>query len=232
MAISLERLIRITGLLACGTIAALILIFAFTGAGQDSLQVVQPSSQYAAHLLAHPVAMRAVLLIDKWFILFYVTLFLSLGVVMRRLGSPAVLVIGAIGLMCLTGALDLVENQHFLTMMVGAEQGCPPGAREIALQVLESLTKFHVSYVGLFLLAFGLPKRTKIQRVYAGVLAGVQLPASLLVAVTAPPIATVFVLTRSFCFVFGLLVIALSFGSLSRRRRPGPVSSLAPLGAL
>src|SRR5262245_54630584 len=225
MPMSFERIVRISGLLSYGAIAALTLIFAFTGAGQDSLQFIQPPEQYAAHLLAHPTAMRAVLVIDNWFIVFYVTMFLALGVVMRRLGSPAVLVIGAIGLLCLTGLLDLVENQHFLTMMVGAEQGRPPGAREIALQVLESLTKFHVSYVGLFLLAVALPMRTTLERVYGGVLAGVQLPASLLVAVTAPPIATLFVLVRSFCFVFGLLVIALSFG----KRGGAAAGSSAPV---
>src|SRR5262249_5069019 len=152
-------------------------------------------------------------LVDNWFILFYVTMFLALGVVMRRLGSPAVLVIGAVGLLCLTGALDILENQHFLTMMLDAEQGRLPGSAEIAAQVWESLVKFHVGYVGLFLLAAALPKRTWLERLYAGVLWGVQLPASLLVSVVAPPVAPIFVLVRSFCFVFGLVFIALNFGS-------------------
>lgn len=60
-------------------------------------------------------------------------------------------------------------------MLAGAEQGHPPAA-EIGWQAVESMFKFHVSYLGLSVLGLALPRNNARQRALAGLLVFVQWP--------------------------------------------------------
>src|SRR5438874_10385376 len=114
MFIPIERVLRISALLACACVLGMIAIFFATGVGQDPLQFVHPPDEYARLLLANPGALRACLGLDNLFIVFYSTTFLSLAIVLLRAGATRVLVGVSAGLLLFLGLLDMVENFHFM----------------------------------------------------------------------------------------------------------------------
>jgi hypothetical protein len=216
MQISMERALRITATLACATVLGMIGIFFATGVGQDPLQFVHPSDEYQRLLLHNPAALRACLALDDAFIVFYTTVFVTLGAVLRARGAHRDILRLAIGLLFSLAVLDLFENMHFLVMLARAQQGHVPSDTEIALQVWESLIKFHVSYAGLFLLAFSLPRRTLPERVLAYLSFFVQLPVGILIYVTPKSIAVPLVFVRFGYFLAGFALLALTAGKPSQ----------------
>ena len=108
--------------------------------------------------------------LDNLFALLYASLFVVLGVLLRRVGRPRGLVDVAVGMLLTIAVLDYAENLHFLVMLADSEAGRPPSSVAISAQVLASLLKFHVSYVGLFLLGLALPRRTASERALANLL--------------------------------------------------------------
>jgi hypothetical protein len=106
---------------------------------------------------------------------------------------------------------------HFLTMIAAALQGMEVSVTQIELQVWESLAKFHVSYLGLFLLGFALPGETPLEQALCFALRWVQLPVGLLIYLTPPVVALPLVLTRFTFFLLALLAIFLIY----RRRGSG-----------
>ena len=85
--------------------------------------------------------------LDNLFALLYASLFVVLGVLLRRVGRPRGLVDVAVGMLLTIAVLDYAENLHFLVMLSDSEAGRPPSSVAISAQVLASLLKFHVSYV-------------------------------------------------------------------------------------
>lgn len=223
MNIDLEKAARTTAWLACAAVVGMIAIFFATGVGQDPLQFVHPSDEYGRLLLENPAALRACLALDNLFIVFYASMFVALAVVLDRAGSPRVAVASSIGLLLLVALLDMVENFHFMVMLAEAEQGSLPSSREISLQVLESLFKFHVSYLGLFLLGFALPRRTAKQRLLGNLSWFVQLPVGVLIYVVPHSVAVPLVFARFAYFVTALLLIATIF-------RAGQTRTASPRG--
>ena len=217
MYISLEKTLRAAAWLACAMVLGMIAIYFATGVGQDALQFVHPPDEYARLLLANPAALKACLALDNLFIVFYATLFVTLGVLLVRGGALRALVYLSIGLLVALALLDLIENLHFLVMLARAEQGLVPRATEIELQVFESLVKFHVSYLGLFLLACALPRRTRAERLLVG-LSFAQLPVGILIYVTPRALSFALVFVRFSYFVAALVLIASFFASGSGAR--------------
>jgi hypothetical protein len=211
MSISFERMIRITALAACGLVGAMVAIFFATGVGQDPLQFVHPPGDYAQLLLANPPALRATIALDNVFLALYTTMFVALACVLIERGGHRGFVRFVIGLLIANGLLDLVENLHFLVMLSRAELGIVPSADEIGLQVMESLVKFHVSYLGLLALGFALPRHTAAQRWLAN-LSFVQLPIGILVYVTPARVSLVLVFARFSYFVVAFVLVAVGFG--------------------
>lgn len=229
MFVTVERALRVSAWLACLMVVAMLGIFLVLGVGQDPLQYVHSSAEYRRLLLANPAALRACLGCDNAFVVFYTTTFVTLGVVLRRLGADPTLLRTALGLLLSLALLDLAENFHFLVMLAAAEQGLAPSPTEIAAQVWESLLKFHVSYLGLFLLALALPRRSPGERALAGLSLYLQLPVGVLIYVTPPAVALPLVLVRFAYFLVSLLLLGLLFGRPAAA--PGersPVATLSP----
>jgi hypothetical protein len=216
MFVSLHRALRITAGLAAAMVVGMVAIFFVTGVGQDPLQLVHPVEEYARLLLRNPAALRACLALDNLFIVFYATAFVALGVLLARAGSPRALVMVAIGLLLALALFDLIENLHFLVMLARAEQGLLPSAGEIGAQVFESLLKFHVSYLGLFLLGVALPRRTAGERALAALSWFVQLPVGVLIYVTPRAVSVPLVFVRFSYFLAALLLVAATLGAEPR----------------
>jgi hypothetical protein len=141
-----------------------------------------------------------------------------------RDGAPRLLLGCALPLLLLLGLLDMVENLHFLAMLAGAEQGGGPGDAEIAAQALESMVKFHVSYLGLFLFGLAMPGRTVAERLLARLLLWVQWPVGVAIYVMPHAVAVPLVFVR---FAFFLAAFAL----VSRIARGAVIPPAAPAAA-
>ncbi|MBX7098141.1 MAG: hypothetical protein K1X89_10540 [Myxococcaceae bacterium] len=213
----LHRLSITAGAIAAALVVGMLALFLATGVGQDALQWLKPPDVYAAALLADPGALRAGIGLDNAFIVFYALLFAAQGALLWRSGAPRVLVAGFLLFEGLTALLDLVENMHFLTMIAGAALGQFPSAGEIAAQVFESMLKFHLSYLGLAMLGFALPVKSRLGGAVAFALRWVQWPIGL--AISAGPLAWAvpLVFARFSFFVFGLV----AFAVLAARREFG-----------
>jgi len=206
-----EKILVFTAVMASATVATMFAIFVATGIGQDPLQYVHPVDEYLEILKRNPAVLKTAVGFDNLFIALYVAMFVSLGGALRRLGAPWLYSVAAISLICLSGLLDLVENMHFLTMIASVERGQGISATEISLQVIESLVKFHVSYIGLLLLSFALPTTTGAERSLVFLLRWVQLPVGLLIYVAPTAIAVPLVIVRFMFFFFALLLLAWTF---------------------
>ena len=208
-------------LAAAAVVLAMFLTFVLTGIGQDPLQSIHTPQAYTAILLKNPPVLRLAVGLDNLFIVLYSSMFLLLGFTLWRRGGSGGLLIASLGLLGVSGTLDLLENMHFLAMIAAATQGIEIAQSQIVLQVWESLVKFHVSYLGLFLLGFALPRETKVERALCFALRWVQLPVGLLIYLTPAGIAVPLVLVRFTFFFLSLLAIWFAF-------RPHPAGSGAP----
>ena len=100
---------------------------------------------------------------------------------------------------------------HFMTMISAAEQGLGIGPTQIELQVWESLLKFHVSYLGLFLMGFALPNKTNLETALCFALRWIQLPVGLLIYLVPREISVPLVMVRFTFFLLALLAFAAIF---------------------
>ncbi len=213
--VRLEKALRVTALLACATVAAMLGIFLSTGVGQDPLQYVHSSEEYGRILLTSPTALRATIGLDNFFIVFYATVFVIQAVLLARWGANRALTSVALGLLIALALLDMGENFHFMVMLARAEHGLLPSPGEIGAQVFESLLKFHVSYLGLFLMGLALPRRSARERWLSNLCLFVQLPVGVLIYVTPPTMALALVFVRFAFFLTALLLVASIFGKPS-----------------
>jgi hypothetical protein len=206
------ELVQLCAVLASIMVLLMFAIFATTGIGQDPLQYVHPVDEYARILLRDPPVLKLVIGLDNLFIVFYSTLFLALGSLLWSSDRPRLLVGASIGLLAASGLLDLAENMHFLAMLSAATQGLETGSTEIGLQVVESLLKFHVSYLGLFLLGWVLPRKTRVGMALCFALRWVQLPVGLAIYLVPAGLAVPLVIVRFAFFVLALWALAVLYG--------------------
>ncbi|HZS36159.1 MAG TPA: hypothetical protein VFF06_05005 [Polyangia bacterium] len=215
--LTLEGLLRIAAFAACAMVAGMFALFVATGVGQDPLQFMHPPDAYVALLLKDPPMLRLCLGLDNAFIVFYSTVFVLLGALLVKSGASRAVTVAAVGALAATGLLDMIENFHFMAMLQAAEQGLGVTLGEIRFQVIETLLKFHVSYLGLFLLGFVLPKRTRLERALAYASWYVQLPVGILIYVAPPAVAFPLVLVRFTYFVGALVALAIVYGGGAER---------------
>ncbi len=192
-------------------VMGMFLVFFLNGVGQDPLQFIHPLQEYLAILLRNPVALRFTIGLDNLFIILYASLFLAIGIASWQYTTAKSVLTAACALMGLAALLDLAENMHFLAMLSAAEQGLGVQMAHIEMQMWESLIKFHVSYLGLFLLGFALPATDNVEKALCFVLRWIQLPVGLLIYLTPKEIAGPLVLVRFTFFFLALLAIAIIF---------------------
>lgn len=159
---------RTTGLAlaAMGCLAAMVAITLITGVSQEAVEIVRSPDSYAAALVGHAGAVRAVFGIDSAFLVLYAALFVSFGLDLTAPRTRWLIGVG-VGAMLATAVLDMVEDHHILAMLYGAELGQLPSPGELAFQHTLSQVKFNLSYLGLFLVGLCVPRGTRAGRVLA-----------------------------------------------------------------
>jgi hypothetical protein len=204
----LDRIVVTSALVASVLVLAMFLTFIVTGIGQDPLQYFHPPAEYSSILLQNPPILKFAIGLDNGFIVAYSTIFLALGGALWRSSAIRLMLVPALGLLAASALLDLAENMHFLSMISAAQQGITIGPSEINAQVVESLIKFHASYLGLFLLGLALPAETRMERLFRFLLLWVQLPVGILIYLVPPSVAVPLVLVRFSFFLVAVLLIA------------------------
>ena len=203
-----EAALRACALLAGMLVLGMLALFVFTGVGQDPLQYVHPSADYARLLLRDPPTLRATIGLDNLFIIVYGAVFVLMTMLAWRGGAPRLLLGVALAMLMLLVLLDMVENFHFLAMLASAEQGHAPRDAEIAWQAAESMLKFHVSYLGMFLLGLALPRERSMQRWLSNLLVYVQWPVGVAIYVVPPMLAAPLVFVRFAFFLAAFTLLA------------------------
>ena len=223
-----ERALRICALLAGTLVVGMLAIFVITGIGQDPLQYVHPAADYARLLLRNPPVLRAAIGLDNLFIMAYSAVFVLMASLRWRDGEARLLLVVGLALLLLLGLLDMIENFHFLAMLARAEQGHPPTDAEIGWQAVESMFKFHVSYLGLFVFGLALPRNSVRQRALVGLMVFVQWPVGVAIYVLPQSLALPLVFVR---FAFFLAAFALVASIHGRRGASARVDASAAVPA-
>lgn len=192
-------------------IFSMVLIFFMTGIGQEPLQAVRSSQDYAALLLKNPAVLRYVIGVDNLFLMLYTAMFISLGSCLWKLTAQKFLLAAALSLLVMNGFLDLVENLHYLSMIACAVQGLDISLQEIQWQTWETMLKFHVSYFGVFLLSFVMPGDTKPEMVLRQAMRWIYLPVGILIYVLPPEVIKPLVFARFIFFFLALLGLSYVF---------------------
>lgn len=168
----MDRIRSQSWLLALGALTclvAMVTVTLITGASQEAFEITRPPAEYGAALLADAGALRVLFGLDAVFLVLYAALFVTFAMVIRNERNGALVGLGA-ALVVATAVLDMIEDHHILAMLAAAEQGELPGAGQIAFEHVLSQVKFHLSYLGLFLLGLALPRDRRIGRALANLL--------------------------------------------------------------
>jgi hypothetical protein len=147
------------------TLLAMVIVSMTTGATQEAHEWYRPPQAYAAGLLAHPGALRAVFGLDVGFLVLYTAFFAALADHLARLGRPFAYL--ALAAMLGTTVLDIVENHHILSLLAVAESGRAIDDAAIVFQQTLSSSKFTLSYIALVLFGLAVPRDTKLGIVLA-----------------------------------------------------------------
>ena len=164
----LNRTLAALAFLASATVIVMVVAIVATGFSQQIFELA-PSPAFVADQLREPVhalGLRINLGLDNLFIVVYSAFFVFLAVRLRTLLSPAIVAV-ALAALILTALLDAVENHHILLMLHDFQHGAPISVDELEWQMRVSNLKFHASYVGVFLFAFGLYRLGGLARVIA-----------------------------------------------------------------
>jgi hypothetical protein len=215
MFVQLPNLIRASAWTGAALVLAMIGMFFVFGVGQDPLQFFHPPQEYAAFLLKNPAAFRAVITLDDCFVVAYSVMFIGTFARLMQVGAPRALAVATVTCTSLLAGLDMLENFHFMTMLAAAERGVLPSVAHIQFQVWQSLFKFHVGYLGVFLLGLAMPRETSGQRVFAFACCWISLPIGALIYAVPAPYSTLFLFGRFAFFMYALISAGFVFGPTS-----------------
>jgi hypothetical protein len=211
--IGLNRTLAILAFLASAVVLCMVVGIFATGFSQEFFQL-SPSPGAVAEQLngqpAHSFGLRLNLGLDNLFIILYCAFFVLLAVRFRGVLSAVTIGVGLAALL-LTGLLDALENHHILVVLHAFQHGAPPSGEELKFQMVESNLKFHASYVGSFLFAFGFFRVGGLGRVIAWLLWLGYVPLGM-VAFAVPAEMTVpFALARTAFFVLAFALAGVHF---------------------
>lgn len=159
--------------LALACIACLVVMAAttfVTGVSQEEFEVVRSVDDYGARIAASEPVLRILMATDALFLSLYAGFFVVL-VGVHREGAITWAARAAMVTLLAVAVLDAVEDHHILALARAATLGHGPTMEQIVWQQVESQTKFNLSYVGLVLLGLGLPRRDRLERVFAAAIA-------------------------------------------------------------
>jgi hypothetical protein len=210
---ALNRTLAALAFLASAIVLCMVAgILATGGFSQEFFELSPSPAAVAAQLSdqpAHTFGLRLNVGLDNLFIIAYGAFFVLLAVRLRGLLSPITIGV-ALGALLLTALLDAVENHHILLMLHAFQHGEPLSAAELEAQMVVSNLKFHASYLGAFLFAFGFYRLGGLGRVIAWLLWLYVLLGMITFAVPVE-IVTPFALARTVFFVLGFALAGAYF---------------------
>ena len=206
---ALNRILAALAFLAAAIVLVMVAAILSTGFFSQEFFELGPSPAFVADQLRdqplHTLGLRINLGLDNLFIVVYAAFFVFLAVRLRTLLSSAIVAV-ALAALLITAILDAVENHHILLMLHDFQHGAPISADELQWQMLVSNLKFHASYVGAFLFAFGFYRLGGLARVIAALVWFGYVPLGMITFVVPVELVTPFALART---VFFVLVFAL-----------------------
>jgi hypothetical protein len=205
----LNRTLAALSFLASAIVVVMVAAILATGFFSQEFFELAPSPAFVADQLRdqpqHALGLRINLGLDNFFIVVYSAFFVLLAVRLRTVLSPVTIAVALTALL-LTALLDAIENHHILLMLHDFQHGAAISAEELQWQMVVSNLKFHGSYVGAFLFAFGFYRLGGLGRVIAWLLWFGYVPLGIITFVVPVEIVVPFALART---VFFVLVFAL-----------------------
>jgi len=210
---ALNRTLAALAFLASAIVLCMVAgIVATGGFSQEFFELSPSPAAVAAQLTdqpAHTFGLRLNVGLDNLFIIAYGAFFVLLAVRLRGLLSPVTIGV-ALGALLLTAFLDAVENHHILLMLHAFQHGEPLSAAELEAQMVVSNLKFHASYLGAFLFAFGFYRLGGLGRVIAWLL-WLYVPLGMIAFAVPVEVVTPFALARTVFFVLGFALAGIYF---------------------
>jgi len=212
---SLDRVLGILAALAGLTVAVMVVGILYTRSTQDFFQSARSLEAYSAFVATPlgPLGLRLNLGLDNLFMVFYGAFFVFLTVRLRGMLDSRLLAVALTALM-LTVLLDSIENHHIMTMVHSLQAGLPVSTTDGQLQMIVSQVKFHASYLGVLLFAFGYLQFGRLGRVIAIAL-WCYIPCGVLISVVPVEEAGALVLGRTMFFVAAFVLSAILFLSMA-----------------
>jgi hypothetical protein len=205
----LNRTLAALSFLAAAIVVVMVAAILATGFFSQEFFELAPSPAFVADQLRdqpqHALGLRINLGLDNFFIVVYSAFFVLLAVRLRTVLSPVTIAVALTALL-LTALLDAIENHHILLMLHDFQHGAAISAEELQWQMVVSNLKFHGSYVGAFLFAFGFYRLGGLGCVIAWLLWFGYVPLGMITFVVPVEIVVPFALART---VFFVLVFAL-----------------------
>ena len=155
-----RKLAIVLAIPTAAVLATMVVVSLVTGATQEAHEHFALPEAYAAALVAQGGALRLVFALDVAFLVLYTAFFAAFAGYLRDRKRPYVTL--ALGAMVLTALLDVVEDHHIVAMLDAAEHGVLPTVGAISFQVVESASKFTVSFGSLVLFGLAIPRDTRL----------------------------------------------------------------------
>jgi hypothetical protein len=208
------KYLSITALLAGLSLFSMLLIsiLAPNHITQQYFEIAIPTEFYTQKLIENSGVLRNILTFDNMFVVFYSATFTFLYSVLCHDSFKINVLLGLIAVL-MTGILDFYENHHIFSMIHAAEKKMSITDSEILNQMTLSQLKFHLSYLGFFLIGFSLPADTLLEKVLKYSILIAQLPVGVLVYTANSDISSIFGLARYAFMLSGLLLISYNFFS-------------------
>jgi hypothetical protein len=214
---------RALAYLSSGLLVSMMLLTLTTGVAQEPFEVVRPLAEHRALMVQSAPTLRVILSIDALFIMAYTGFFVAYTRVVEAQGARDFLRLGLRALLA-TAFLDIVEDQQLFALSEGLGLGEVLDLGTLRAQQMLSQTKFHLSYVGLFLFGLGLPRRDALERAFAFAVA---VPVPLLGAflwIAPPSLEMPLSVARWLGFLFGFAGAVVLLGRATGAAR-GPASA-------
>lgn len=206
--------------LAIALLTAMIALTAVTGVSQEAFEAVGPD--YGARIAAAAPALRVIVGLDTGFLIVY-TLFFVLFARAQGVAEQPLVRLG-VRMMIAVAVLDMIEDHHLLALARVAIGGGAIDELSIRAQHVLSQTKFSLSYLGLAMIALGLPRTTPRERAFAWLL-GAPLPILGVVQWAAPALEVALDVGRWAGFVSGFAGAILVLRAAAAAARPAAAAA-------
>ena len=199
--------------LSWGTILMIVLFWVLLfhdGVSQHYFQSYQPIDEYTQTLSQSVEGLRRSVTVDNLFIVLYTSaaFFFLLG--FHQPGNGAVVGLSA-ACYLIAGLIDLGEGMLYVVMGDALRAGAPPGGDLVFFLAWMAMLKWHLAYLGMFILTFIIPAHGIAANalIWSGRL--LILPVGILVYTVDPDLKPTMLLARFVLVVLGyLLMIAVA----------------------